>query len=661
MAAANFSRDVLEMFYGSIESNQGLPTPIDPDISGFKIVRNNFKEWARVWRMPVKKNNKDLFKFFQKTKDPFINVSKKEVETLKSIKIQFSITVRFYVDRDEEREYMLHYFNRMQPVVLNEHNMDIIKPLLNQFVEQVKGEIEAWSERGSGWIFDKIVEAYIHVARYQPMRGGSYKPLPKQLQNKKAIINVQNRDDECLRWAIRVALFPAPRGRQVSRPSSYPTEDGLNFAGIDFPTPISQIDRLERQNPILAINVFGWEEGRVIVHRISEKGGEIPRINLMLIDKHYSYVKRLTALLYDQNRHNESKHFCERCLHGYKTNDLLERHKPECQGLLKSPTRTMMPEEGENKMYFKNYHKQMKAPYVVYADFESLVKRIATCEPSNEKSFTIKTEKQEPCGFSFLIVRSDGQAFGPVTYRGEDAVYNFLRFLLVEEKRMREDMANKRPIAMTNSDWQKHKSATECHICNKSLFKERFLDSIQVHDPENGKYCGQSHRSCYHKAVKGRYATERKKKDWIDQWIEANQETCLFCADPLIVSNFKDSAKDHDHLTGEYRGAAHNECNLKLKLNPKTMPIPVIFHNLEGYDGHLLMQAMARVRGEIKCIAKNTEKYITFSLGNLKFIDSLNFLQNSLENVVKGNNEFPLMKKRYPEYSELLLKKGIYP
>ena len=325
--------------------------------------------------------------------------------------------------------------------------------------------------------------------------------------------------------------------------------------------------------------------------------------------------------------------------------------------MLKSPTRTEMPEEGKNKMAFTNYHKQMKAPYVVYADFESLVKKISTCEPDSEKSFTIKTEKQEPCGFSFLIVRSDGQAFGPVTYRGEDAIYNFLRFLLVEEKRMREDMANKRPIVMTNSDWQKHNSATECHICNKSLFKESFLDSIQVHDPENGHYCGQSHRSCYHKAMKGRYAAERKQKDVIDQWIAATQETGLFCAEPLIVKNFKDSAKDHDHMTGEYRDAAHNECNLKLKLNPKTLPIPVIFHNLEGYDGHLLMQAMARVRGEIKCIAKNTEKYITFSLGNLKFIDSFHFLLSSLENVVKENNEFPLMKKRFPEDCQLLQKK----
>ena len=98
------------------------------------------------------------------------------------------------------------------------------------------------------------------------------------------------------------------QGEDMRRTSSYPTEDGLNFTDIDFPTPISQIGRLERQNPNLAINVFGWENDRVIVHRISEKGGETPRINLMLVKKgentHYCLVKRLSALLYDQNRHS---------------------------------------------------------------------------------------------------------------------------------------------------------------------------------------------------------------------------------------------------------------------------------------------------------------------------------------------------------------------
>ena len=222
---------------------------------------------------------------------------------------------------------------------------------------------------------------------------------------------------------------------------------------------------------------------------------------------------------------------------------------------------------------------------------------------------------------------------------------------------MREDMANKRPLEMTNEDWKKYRSATEYHICNKNLVKDLYCDSVAVYDPDSENYCGQNHRGCYHQAAKNKYVPydRRKPKDEIDQWIANNQETCLFCADLLLVPNFKDSVRD--------RGAAHNECNFKLKLNSKTPPIPVIFHNLKGYDGHLLMQAMSRVQGEIKCIPTNTEKYISFSLGNLRFIDSVNFLLSSLDKLVKGGEEFPIIRKTIqdPRKQRLLLKKGIYP
>ena len=64
-------------------------------------------------------------------------------------------------------------------------------------------------------------------------------------------------------------------------------------------------------------------------------------------------------------------------------------------------------------------------------------------------------------------------------------------------------------------------------------------------------------------------ANRKKRKDEIDQWIANNQETCLFCADLLLVAKYKNSVKDHDHMTGRYRGAAHNDCNFTLKLNAK--------------------------------------------------------------------------------------------
>ena len=72
-----------------------------------------------------------------------MNVCVNEVEVLKSVKIQFGLLVRFYMNRDEKVQDMEHYFNRMQPEILNEHNIDTLNNLLNQFIDEVKGEIEA--------------------------------------------------------------------------------------------------------------------------------------------------------------------------------------------------------------------------------------------------------------------------------------------------------------------------------------------------------------------------------------------------------------------------------------------------------------------------------------------------------------------------------------
>ena len=109
--------------------------------------------------------------------------------------------------------------------------------------------------------------------------------------------------------------------------------------------------------------------------------------------------------------------------------------------------------------------------------------------------------------------------------------------------------------------------------------------------------------------------------------------TCHVCDKPLEG----DSVRDHCHITGEYQRAAHNACNLKLRLDPKTTSIPVVFHNLRGYDSNLLMQAISKVQGRVSFIPNNTEKYISFSLGQLRFIDSAQFLLPSLDKLVAVN------------------------
>ena len=189
MAASNFSTDVLKMFYGRIlqEDNQRQRPPIRPRRRlDFELQRNNFNQWLRVWKMSVPGGNRDFLKFFQKTKRRFEDVCREEIKALRSVKINFGLLVSFYINRNGEVERMGHYFNRMQPIVMNEHNIDMLNEVLNKFVDEVRGEIEAWSQRGSGWVVDEILEAFINVAQYQPLNGGSYMPLPEKLKKQES-------------------------------------------------------------------------------------------------------------------------------------------------------------------------------------------------------------------------------------------------------------------------------------------------------------------------------------------------------------------------------------------------------------------------------------------------------------------------------------------
>ena len=280
-------------------------------------------------------------------------------------------------------------------------------------------------------------------------------------------------------------------------------------------------------------------------------------------------------------------------------------------------------------------------------------------------------------------MRSDGEVTAKKVFRGEGAVNSFLESIMQEKEKIREMLAKPKPIPMSQKNWYDFKNAYNCHICEKKLVKENYWDSLPVYTKGlisgKEKYQGQYHKRCFFQEQKdqrkalnevGCAGTEEgefeiiilKKPEQKDKWKAKEKTNCYLCEKPLLQKNYRDAVKDHCHLTGNYRGAAHNECNLKLRINPKTDQVPVVFHNLRGYDAHHLMQAMANLQKEVKCVANNMEKYITISVDGLRFIDSLNFLQGSLDSLVKATPKEALkITSTISNGSDLLYKKGIYP
>ena len=85
---------------------------------------------------------------------------------------------------------------------------------------------------------------YVSVAKYQALRGGTNMLLSTKHANKKAIVNIKNTDNECLKLAIRAALFPPRDGKNLQRPRTYPVNDGVDYTGVRFPAELRHMDRL---------------------------------------------------------------------------------------------------------------------------------------------------------------------------------------------------------------------------------------------------------------------------------------------------------------------------------------------------------------------------------------------------------------------------------
>ena len=501
---------------------------------------------------------------------------------------------------------------------------DDIEHELNMSRQEILNLIDKWVSEGSGWVIDRI--NYINITTYTPLHGSSYIELPTELKNpKKGLINIKNKDDKCFRWCHIRHLNPQEKNPQRINKVDKEMINELNYDGIVFPVSQKHYNKVEKQNNI-RINVFGYEKGQPFPIHISKETFE-DQMNILLITedekKHYVLIKDFNAFMYNQSKHKERKHFCMYCLQCFSPERILANHANNCL-TINGAQAINMPKQGENILKFNNFHKQLPVPFVIYADFEAITKKMQGCKQSeemenekNKRSYTKAYQNHEDCGSAYKVVccYDDKYSKDICIYRGENAVHKFMKKMLEEVKYCKAVIKKhfNKPLVMTEVDERHFKTMDECHICG-----EKYTDKdVRV--------------------------------------------------------------RDHCHITGKFRGSAHQECNLKLRIKPENLKIPVIFHNLRGYDSHFIMQQIGEIakkhaytnkKGEkqnlnINAIPNNMEKYMAFMLGNnLTFIDSFQFMSSSLDKLVSNLPKDDLIYTSQVfkgKRLNLMSQKGVYP
>ena len=221
----------------------------------------------------------------------------------------------------------------------------------------------------------------------------------------------------------------------------------------------------------------------------------------------------------------------------------------------------------------------------------------------SEKTSLIR--EQRPTGYCYIVVSPFPQlSQQTVVYRGEDAAKKFVDAIHHEYEKVKSVLETVAEMTFFPSDAEKFDNSTTCIICRKHL-------------------------------------------DWNDE------------QNPV--------RRDHCHISGKFRGAAHNTCNINA---PQEKRIFVYFHNGKGYDNHFLIEALAdnKKTSNIRIIGNTKEKYVQIKTHRFCIHDSMSHLSAGLDNLAdslrtKGAEHFTYVRNEFPNDQQFkcAIKKLVYP
>lgn len=574
----------------------------------------NALEGAVVRHFTVNNTHKKEFNvFLEICKLKLVNILKHELNRLNVLKFNLVLDTTFLNVQNETSRRGFIARNR---ALLKTSDLEAV---LTEVIQELILKITEHEGRGSGNFLDNVLSLTLRVHKQgYGLRGSSFIPLPAKISATKACINIANRDDKkCFAYAMLVKFLKEENldTTKFSKVKYANLANRYNFEGIDYPVSLKDVAKFEKQNVNVSVNVFALDGNNSIYPlKVCEKELRDHTDLLMLNDgdvSHYVYIKDFPRLIGGQLRHKNRNRLtvCKRCLSFVDKKRLqeqqnwLEEHSMYCN---KQPVcKAVFPKKDKAFIKFNKTSFQHKVPIVIYADFEASLLEVDEHQPV--ESMRKKYQKHVPNSYCFVL-----------------------------------------KSILSNEHLEHYGLPTKPVLYRGVNAAKKFVD--EMYDIAEKV-----------KILYG-YVVPMEPLEELEILRHGEATQCYLCEEEFTDENYK--VRDHDHLTGKYRGPACNSCNLNYKL-PKF--ISIVFHNLSKYDAHFIIPELGRDNGLIEVIPTTTETFISFSkkIGSIKlrFLDSFRFTGSSLLKLVQQLKlaDFYETKKLVPQDKiDLVLRKGIY-
>ena len=396
---------------------------------------------------------------------------------------------------NNEFERFIKYIDSDGVMMRYGSNVDVINELHDSLGENY--EKESNRLRGSNFIFSSVDLTYLEVTKINLKRVGTFVSTPEWIFNKKAIINPNNFDDEfCFAWSIIISIHYNEIGRDHNRISKLKRFiNNYDWSDINFPTDKRDWNRFEKQNFSVALNIFSAHESvkKFDNIRISKFNRTRPHkvVLLMITDgekRHFTSVRSETRLFRGVFSKHHNDYYCLNCTYSYRTENALKKQERLC--LNNKDCLVKLPFKNQRILKYEKDMRSVKAPHMIYLDYECLLKNIKDRTNINEEeSYQIKNNLHVPCGYGLLLVRSYDENF-LTHYRGTDCMEKLLKAVCAMIGKTKEAPHK----ALSKEQIHDYNLEEECFVCKKEFVEEKKKTVEYCYF--TGDYVGVRHTYC---------------------------------------------------------------------------------------------------------------------------------------------------------------------